>query len=90
MRRLLLHRIIERDRVARMAALPDGLVDPELADPLCYRQLDGELHRPNDGRADAGGVLDLPDAHLTAHSRPDGSMLAARTALSDGVPPCLL
>ena len=60
---LLLHRIIERDCVAGMAALPGGMVD-------------------------AGDLLVSPDGHLTAHRRPDHSMLAARTAHSNGVPPC--
>ncbi len=37
-----------------------------------------------------GEVLVSPNGHHTARVRADGSMSAARTALSDGVPLCLL
>ena len=37
-----------------------------------------------------GEVLVSPNGHHTARVRADSSMLAARTALSDGVPLCLL
>jgi len=37
-----------------------------------------------------GGVMASPDSHHTAQVRADGSMLAERTAHSDGVHLCLL
>ena len=68
MSKLLLHRIIERDCVAGMAALPDGMVDPVFADPPKHLLLGGDLHRPNNGMVDAGDSMVSPDGHLTAHS----------------------
>jgi DNA modification methylase len=76
MSRLLRDRIIEGDCVAGMAALPAGCVDPVFADPPYHLQLNGDLHRPNNK---PGEVLVSPNGHHTA-----------RTAHSDGVPPCLL
>ncbi len=90
MSRLRLDRIIDGDCVANMAARPEGCVDPVFSDPPCHLQLDGGLHRPGNSRVDVVDVLVSPDDHLTAHARADGSMLAARTAHSNGVPPCLL
>ena len=53
MNRLLLDRIIEGDCVAKMAALPEGSVDLIFADPPYHLQLNGDLHRPNNGLVDA-------------------------------------
>ena len=69
---LLLHRIIERDCVAGMAALPGGLADPVFADPPYHLLLNGDLHRPNNGMVDAGDVLVSPDGQT--------QRLGARTA----------
>ena len=90
MSRLLLDRIIDGDCGANLAARPDGCVDPVFADPPYHLQLNGDLHQIDNSPADAGVVLVSPNGHLTARVRADGSMLAARTAHSDGVPLCLL
>jgi modification methylase len=47
------NRIIERDCVAAMRALPDGCIDMVFADPPYNLQLGGDLFRPEGGRVDA-------------------------------------
>ena len=48
-----LGRIIQRDCVEAMAALPDGCIDMIFADPPYNLQLGGDLFRPEGGRVDA-------------------------------------
>jgi DNA modification methylase len=84
MSKLLLDRIIDGDCVAKMAALPEGCVDLMFADPPYQLHLNGDLHRPGNS------LVDAVDDHLTARVRANGSMLATRTAHSNGVSLCLL
>ncbi len=65
MSRLLLDRIIEGDCVAKMAALPEGSVDLVFADPPYHLQLNGDLHRPNNG------LVDAADTKQEAYRRAD-------------------